>query len=61
MADILVDLFEQSGSFDAAKSRIGYLEDLTHWELSYPARLRSAVKGNSQVGDAWHVPNASGR
>jgi hypothetical protein len=56
MADIVVGLFEESGSFEAAKARIGYVERLTHWEPSYPARLRSAVKGNGQVADAWGVP-----
>ena len=56
MADILVDLFEQSGSFEEAKMRIGFLEELEHWEPSYPVRLLSAVKGNAQAADAWGVP-----
>lgn len=56
MSGILVNLFEQSGSFDTAKMRMGYLEELDYWEASYPARLLSAVKGNPQVADAWGVP-----
>jgi len=55
MADVLVGLFADSGSFAHAKARIGYLEELTVWEPSYPARLRSAVKHNHQVSGSFGV------
>lgn len=56
MSEVLVGLFEQSGSFADAKARIGYLEDLEVWEASYSARIRSAAKNNSQVSGSWGVP-----
>jgi len=34
---------------------MSYLEELTVWEASYPARLRSAVKRNHQVADSFGV------
>lgn len=56
MAEVLVGLFEQSGSFQEAKERIGYLEELEIWEPSFAARIKSAAEGNSQVAGAWGVP-----
>jgi hypothetical protein len=56
MAEVLVGLFEESGSFASAKSFMDYLEGLEVWEPSFSTRLRSAVKNNSQVRDAFHVP-----
>jgi len=55
MADVLVALFADSPSFAEAKTRVGYLEELTVWEPSYPARIRSAVKHNHQIADAFDV------
>lgn len=57
MGELLIGLFEQSGSFAEAKERIAYLEELDFWEPSFSARVRSAVKGNSQVAGAWGVPD----
>jgi hypothetical protein len=57
MADVLVGLFEESGSFAAAKERIGYLEELTIWDASYVSRIRAAIKNNSQVSGSWGVPD----
>ncbi|KAF0192043.1 MAG: hypothetical protein FD165_1111 [Gammaproteobacteria bacterium] len=57
MSEVLVGLFEQSGSFAEAKARMGYLEDLEMWEPSFSARIRSAAKSNSQVSGSWGVPD----
>ncbi len=56
MSEILVALFEESGSFAEAKARIGYLEELAIWEPSFSTRIRSAAKSNSQVSGSWGVP-----
>jgi hypothetical protein len=56
MGEILINLFEESPSFTKAKDRIGYLEELTFWEPSFSARIRSAAKNNSQIIGAWGVP-----
>jgi hypothetical protein len=56
MSEILVGLFEQSGSFAEAKARIGYLEDLEYWEPSFSKRINAAATSNSQVSDSWGVP-----
>jgi hypothetical protein len=55
MSEVLVGLFEQSGSFVTAKAHIGYLEDLDQWEPSFSARIRSAAKNNSQISESWGV------
>jgi nucleoside 2-deoxyribosyltransferase len=56
MSEILVGLFEESGSFAEAKARIGFLEDLDLWEPSFSTRVRSAAKTNSQISQSWGVP-----
>ncbi|MDQ3458369.1 MAG: TIR domain-containing protein [Deinococcota bacterium] len=56
MAEILVNLFEDSASFAEAKARIGYLEELEVWESGFPSRIESAVEANSQVSVSWGVP-----
>jgi hypothetical protein len=56
MGEVLVGLFETSFTFAEAKARIAYLEDLESWEPSFPARIRSAAKSNSQVSGSWGVP-----
>lgn len=55
MASALVSLFEASNTFAESKERIGYLEELRTWDSSFPNRLRTAVKANSQVSDSWGV------
>ena len=57
MAEVLVSLFQQSGSYAEAKMRIGYLEELRIWDSSFSKRIASAVESNLQVGDAWGVPD----
>jgi hypothetical protein len=56
MADILVGLLEQSGSYAYAKIHVGYLEDLEVWKPSFSKRLQKAVQNNLQVAEAWDVP-----
>jgi TIR domain len=56
MSEVLVGLFEESGSFAEAKERIGYLEEVTTWDGSYVSRIRAAVKNNSQVSGSWGIP-----
>ena len=55
MGEILIGLFEESGSFAEAKSRIGYLEDLVLWEPSFSMRVRNALKNNNQISGSWGV------
>jgi nucleoside 2-deoxyribosyltransferase len=56
MGQVLVDLFEKSGTFAEAKARIGYLEELDVWDSSFPTRISSASERNSQIADSWGVP-----
>jgi nucleoside 2-deoxyribosyltransferase len=56
MGEVLIGLFEESGSFATAKTRVGYLEELTTWDKSYISRIRAAVKNNSQISGSWGVP-----
>lgn len=56
MAEIVVTLFENSGSFDAAKARMGLLEELTVWKPGFAKRIKEANKNNGQISSAWRVP-----
>lgn len=56
MAEVLMGLFEDSGSFALAKARIGYLEELETYESSYVPRLEAALASNSQISGSWGVP-----
>lgn len=56
MAEVLVNLFEDSDSFAEAKQRVGYLEGLEVWDTSFIPRIKATVKANSQVSGSWHVP-----
>lgn len=56
MAEVLVALFERSGSFSRAKERIGYLEKLEQWHPSFNSRIESAAKNNPQISGSWGVP-----
>lgn len=60
MAEALVQLFEESDSFAAAKVRVGHLEDLRVWKSAFAARLRAAERNNSQISGAWAVPDRIG-
>ena len=56
MGEGLLNLFEDSGSFTAAKTRIGYLEQLEVWDSSFVPRLEAAAEANSQISGSWGVP-----
>jgi len=56
MSEVLIALFEESGSFAEAKERVGYLEELDVWDASFSARIRSASESNSQIQNSWGVP-----
>lgn len=56
MGEVLLNFFEDSSSFIAAKERIGYLEQLEVWDLSFVARLKAAAEANSQISGSWDVP-----
>ena len=56
MSGALVTLFETSRSFATSKKLMGHLEEIEIWDPSFSARLRAAVKDNSQVSGSWGVP-----
>jgi hypothetical protein len=56
MGEVLLNLFEDSGNFAAAKLRIGHLEQLEVWDSSFASRLEAAAKSNSQISGSWGVP-----
>jgi TIR domain len=55
MPEVLVSLLENSKSFDQARTRTGFLEELESWKPSFTSRLRAAVKNNNQVSGSWGV------
>lgn len=55
MGEVLVSLFEESGSFAMAKTRIGYLEQLETWDSSFIPRIEAALDSNSQIEGSWGV------
>jgi TIR domain len=57
MPEILITLLENSKSFDQARTRTGFLEELESWKTSFTPRLRNAVKNNSQISGSWGVPD----
>lgn len=57
MAEVVVSLFEQSNSFQQAKTRMGYVEGLQIWEQSFSARIVAAAASNSQISGSWGVPD----
>lgn len=61
MAEIVVTLFENSGSFDAAKARMKLLEELTLWKHGFAKRIKDASENNDQISSAWNVPERVNR
>lgn len=55
MAEVLVCLFEESGTFADAKARVGYLEELEVWESGFVSRIEGASEANSQISGSWGV------
>lgn len=56
MSEVLVGLFEESGSFVDSKARIYYLEGLEFWDPPFSTRISSAAKTNYQVSHSFGVP-----
>ena len=56
MANVAVSMFGESNTFAEAKSKMSLLEELEVWDPAFPARLHSALKHNSQLSDAFAVP-----
>lgn len=56
MGEVLLNLFEDCGSFASAKARIGYLEQLEVWDTNFVPRLEAALQANSQISGSWGVP-----
>jgi len=56
MGEVLMNLFEDSGSYAAAKARVGYLEQFEVWDSSFVPRLEAAAEANSQISGSWGVP-----
>jgi len=56
MSQVLIRLFENSGSFAEAKVRIGYLEEAEEWDASFSGRIQNAAEQNSQITHSWGVP-----
>lgn len=57
MANVIVTMFVETNTYAAAKSSMKLLEELDVWDAAFPARLRSALKHNSQIYDAFGVPD----
>ena len=55
MGEGLLNLFEDSSSFIAAKANIGYLEHLEVWDSSFVPRLEAAAEANSQISGSWDI------
>ncbi|MEO1016318.1 MAG: toll/interleukin-1 receptor domain-containing protein [Pseudomonadota bacterium] len=56
MEDILVQMFEDSYNFQNAKDNMSRLEAVEQWQHDYSERIKKALKTNSQVSNAWGVP-----
>ncbi len=56
MSEILVNRFENSGSFNVAKQNIKLLEEMEHWTKQYSERISKACEHNTQISSAWGVP-----
>jgi len=56
MAKALVRRLEDSSSYQQAKDNMSQLEDVKYWDPQLTERIRAAVQANSQVSDAYGVP-----
>ena len=52
-----VDDFAESPSYSEAKRRMSLLEKLEYWDDAMTAKVRSALEDNSQIAEAWTVPD----
>lgn len=53
IADLVLGLFERSPSFDAAKQRMTWLEEMQVWNSEFSKRVVSARANNNQIRAAW--------
>jgi TIR domain len=56
MAEALIQGFETSWSFAAAKSNLRLIEENDYWGLGFADRLEKAVEANDQISKAFGVP-----
>ena len=56
MADVIIGMLVESGSFAESGANCRLVESLTTWKPEYKERLRKAVAENGQVGHSWGVP-----
>jgi hypothetical protein len=56
MANAIVAMFESAGTWASAKEAMSLVEKLVYWDTSLIPRLRAAVAENSQVREAFGVP-----
>ena len=56
MAQVLVRRLEESGSWESAKRTMSLLEECTRLDEDILERIQKAKDGNSQVSEAWGVP-----
>lgn len=56
ISEVLVSRLEQSGSYADAKEDMSLIEEVAYWDDSLSDRCKAAVKSNSQVRDAFGVP-----
>jgi hypothetical protein len=51
----VVNLFEESGSFASAATRLEYVEKLKVWDKSFNDRIVKAYNENTQIKGSWDV------
>ena len=56
MAESLAYRFAESNAYATAKSNFALLEKTEYWDKRLSAQVKRAVKENSQVSDAWYIP-----
>lgn len=56
MAESLAYRFSESNSFAAAKDNFTLLEKTEYWDKHLAAQVKKAAKENSQVSEAWGIP-----
>lgn len=57
MADALIERLASSGSWNAARATIGLIEDIPRLNQVQSARLLATIDDNSEVADAFGVPD----
>lgn len=56
IASPTVAAFEQSGSYDGARTRMAYVEELSVWDSGLRDRVAQAAEQNSEISGSWGVP-----